>query len=342
MKSTRFYRVVSCALIIGLAISSCTPEKRALLRTTAGVFADQSIAAIDSTQTIYEVTEPIQSPYQAMEDTVREVLENTGLDYYWGNIREVDQMIIANQPNSTPSSLKKELDAVKDEYRTAALLYEEVEKVDYESPRLVKEAKESAKRLTLKMYILGKRILENPPRPLDSKRVVLSINLGELDYEYHHLKTESSNTHSKTRKAEIEKRLVEIKKEVREKAEEWLTINKNEKKMLCDTVIQTQKATTTGIQLSKLSDEYEKVDIDIIFGRVNEFVGIASNLTGKDYSNISTQSTVIAKKIESDQNLKQLLSEIMKGSSPNSQSITLNVVNQKQEKGLDCSSLGGN
>jgi hypothetical protein len=344
VKILNFSRFVLCSLALGITLSSCTPEKRAVLKTTAVSFADQAITALDLTQTIYQIEAPRQTSAEIIGETVKEVIAITPSSDYpspWRNVQEVEKLILANQPNTSPSELQKQLDIVKEEYRTAALLYTEVEKVDYESKKLIDDAKVSAKRLTLKMYRLGKWILENPPRPLDGQRVILSEKLGKLDLEYHNLDDEAKNSNiSPSRKAEIYKRQEEIQQEFAKTIEAWLVLHQNEKKMLCDAVFQIQKATATGVSLSKLSDDYGKVDINIIFRRLNEVVGIASTVTGKDYSSIRSNFEKIKTDINNDQALKELISEILRESSPNSPAQPDKFLTIRPE--LDCSHLGGN
>jgi hypothetical protein len=344
MKTLNLGRFVLCSLALGVTLSSCTPEKRAVLKTTAVGFADQAITALDLTQTIYQIEAPQQTSAEIIGETVKEVIAITPSSNYpspWRNVQEVEKLIFANQPDTSPSELQKQLDIVKEEYRTAALLYTEVEKVDYESKKLIDDAKVSARRLTLKMYQLGKLILENPPRPLDGQRVIFSEKLGKLDIEYHKLDDEAKKSNiSPSRKAEIDKRKGEIQQEFAQTIEAWLVLNQNEKKMLCDAVFQIQKATATGVSLSKLSDDYGKVDVDIIFRRLNEVVGIASTVTGKNYSSINANFEKIKTNINNDQALKELISEILRESSPNSPAQPDKFLTIRPK--LDCSHLGGN
>lgn len=350
MKLQRFGRLVLCSLTLSFAIISCTPEKRALLRTTATSFADQSISALELTQVISENEQkiPVQSSKKAKQDSINIFIYKTGSDYNWKNLKAIEEDLLeASNNENKPSEMGKEINAIKEEYRTAALLYKELENVDYDSPRLVDEAKASVRRLTLKIYGLGKYILEFPPGHLRYQKYPLQLELAKIDREYHEIDQEYSNSKtSQKRKAEIEKRKVEIKQEIDEIADKWLSIKKEEKKILCDAVIQTQKATATGVTLSQLSDDYGKVDLDIIFSRLNEFLGIASNLTGKNYGSVNAKSTQIEEMINKDTAMKKVIISILNASPSNFQ----NTVSEQRQvldflkinSKLDCTTLGGN
>jgi hypothetical protein len=283
--------IVACT--ISFAISGCTPEKRAMLRATAENFRNQAADAITSVKKIYQLNNlPIDDDL-----VVEQLLTDPSIQF--GIPKEVNSIITGeNQQNTQSSDVDRTLDALKAEYDTAVEVFNKLETIDYESKRIVAQTAQPARCLTVKMLLLAKRIQERPPRPMDLQRVIISSKLKHLSEEYRKLNISSQ--------AEAQ----EIKRQVVEQIDDWRKINTAEQQSLNESISKLLAAADTGRKLSELIDDYPNLNFEVIAARVTQIVGVATSLTGNDYSSTLTKINTLEREVNKDEVLKDFMTEI--------------------------------
>jgi hypothetical protein len=282
---------------ISLTLSGCTPERRTMLRITTEKFHDQVVEAIASVKDVYTLKNVPLDPQLSRELITQQLLTDPSINFR--NIIEIDKIITQDdETNKQPSNLDRELDALTAEYDTALEVFKNLENIDYGSSRIVTQAAQPARCLTVKMLLLAKQIQERPPQPNNSQRVLISVRLQQLRRLYNN-RNSSSPTSAE-----------EIKRQVAEQIDEWLRVNADEKATLEDTVTKLLIAADTGRQLSRLIDDYSNLNFDVIAARVTQIMGITSNLTGKNYSSLRTKMKTIERVINEDRTLREFVSDI--------------------------------
>lgn len=282
---------------MSLTLSSCTPERRTMLRITTERFHNQVVEAIASVKDVYTLKNVPLDPQLSRELITQQLLTDPSINFR--NIIEIDKIITQDdETNKQPSNLDRELDALTAEYDTALEVFQNLENIDYGSSRIVAQAAQPARCLTVKMLLLAKQIQERPPQPNNSQRVLISVRLQQLRRLYNN-RNSSSPTSAE-----------EIKRQVAEQIDEWLRVNADEKAALEDTVTKLLIAADTGRQLSRLIDDYSNLSFDVIAARVTQIMGITSNLTGKNYSSLRTRMRTIERVINEDRTLREFVSDV--------------------------------
>lgn len=288
---------LSITITISLALSSCTPQRRAMLRLTAEKFHEQVIAAITSVKEIYALTNvPIESSL-SRDLITRQLLTDPSINFR--DINEVNKIITQDdETDKSPSDFERELENLTAEYDTALEIFKNLENIDYGSDKIVAQTAQPARCLTVKMLLLAKEIQANPPKPNNPQRVLISLKLNELRKQYN-----SPELSARTNPEEI-------KRQVAEQIDTWLAINAAEKKMIEDSVSQLVIAADIGRRLSKLIDDYANLNFDVIATRITQIMGLTSNFIGKDYSSTLTRMRALETAINSDPTLRDFLREV--------------------------------
>ncbi len=287
----KFCIVAACT--ISFAISGCTPQKRAMLRVTAENFRDRAADAITSVKKIYQLNNlPIDDDL-----VVDQLLTDTNIEF--GIPREVNIIITGESQLSTqPSDVEQALDTLKAEYDMAVEVFNKLETIDYESKKIVAQTAQPARCLTVKMLLLAKRIQERPPKPRDWERVIISSKLKRLSEQYRNLNLSSQPERE------------EIKRQVVEQINDWRQVNFSEQQSLNESISKLLAAADTGRKLSELIDDYPNLNFEVIAARVTQIVGVATSLTGNDYSSTLIRINTLEKEINQDEVLKELMTEI--------------------------------
>ncbi|BAY37228.1 hypothetical protein NIES2111_15650 [Nostoc sp. NIES-2111] len=268
-----------------------------MLRITTERFHNQVVEAIASVKDVYTLKNVPLDPQLSRELITQQLLTDPSINFR--NIIEIDKIITQDdETNKQPSNLDRELDALTAEYDTALEVFQNLENIDYGSSRIVAQAAQPARCLTVKMLLLAKQIQERPPQPNNSQRVLISVRLQQLRRLYNN-RNSSSPTSAE-----------EIKRQVAEQIDEWLRVNADEKAALEDTVTKLLIAADTGRQLSRLIDDYSNLSFDVIAARVTQIMGITSNLTGKNYSSLRTRMRTIERVINEDRTLREFVSDV--------------------------------
>jgi hypothetical protein len=283
-------------LALAVVLSSCSPERRAILRLTAIGFRDQATIAIEAVRTIYQLRNPARSQEESRSIIVNRILQDK-LDFR--DVRRVDQIITANQENAgqTNSDLEEAFNDLLLQYEEAAAMLNSVEQVGLIGGDAIVQAAKPARSLTIKMMLLAKRISQNPPSPLDPSRVVISRRLRDLRRRY------DSGAASNAERREIQA-------QVSQQIDEWLRVDAEERRLLCDATTRLLRAAETGQKLSELVDQYKKLSFEEVVATITRTLGTASSLTGRDFSPVITRLQNLDSAIKNDTTLNSIANEL--------------------------------
>lgn len=291
---SQFYII---AFTISVTLSGCTPEKRQMLRLTAESFRNQAVDAITSVKKIYKLNDlPIDANI-SRDFVIDQLLTDRGINY--GDPLQVDKIITGeNQSNNQPSDFDHELDVLQAEYETAVEIFNNLEDINYGSAKLVAQTATPARCLTVKMLLLAKRIQEKPPKPNNPQRVLIALKLQQLRRQYNNPKAPSPLPSA------------EIKRQVAEQIDEWLKVNASEKQIINESISKLLLVADTGRKLSQLIDDYPNLSFELIATRVTKIIGVAGNITGRDYSSTIGKINSLEHAINQDKTLKIFIREI--------------------------------
>ncbi|MBD2166786.1 hypothetical protein H6G04_20545 [Calothrix membranacea FACHB-236] len=268
-----------------------------MLRLTAETFRNQAVDAIASVKKIYQLNELPLDAEISRDFVVEQLLSDRRINF--GDPREVDKIITGeNQSNNQPSDLERELDALQSEYDTAIEIFNNLETIDYGSAKIVAKTAQPARCLTVKMLLLAKQIQQKPPKPNNPQRVLIGLKLQQLQRKYN-----NPNTYSQLGTDEI-------KRQVAEQIDAWLKVNATEQQILNESISRLLIAADTGRKLSKLIDEYPSLSFEAIATRITKIVGVATNVTGRDYSSVLSRINSIEQSINEDKTLQEFFQEV--------------------------------
>jgi len=291
---SRFFVI---AFTVSITLSSCTPEKRTMLRVTAESFRNQAVDAITSVKKIYQLNDLPIDATMSRDFLVDQLLTDRRINY--GDPLQVDKIITGeNQSNNQSSDFDKELDALQAEYETSVQVFNNLENIDYGSPKIVAQTATPARCLTVKALLLAKEIQAKPPKPNNPQRVIIGLKLQQLRNQYNHPNIPSALPPA------------EIKRQVAEQIDEWLKVNAAEKQILNESVTKLLLVADTGKKLSQLIDEYPNLNFEVIATRVTQILGVAANVSGQDYSSIIGEINSLESAINQDNTLKSFMTEI--------------------------------
>lgn len=304
MNITKFKRkslvklcTLTVTITISLALSSCTPQRRTMLRITAEKFHDQVLDAMTSVKQIYTLTNvPLESSV-SRDLIARQLLTDTTIDF--SNISEVNKIITQDdETDKPPSEFERELENLTAEYDTALEIFQNLENIDYGSSKIVAQTAQPARCLTVKMLLLAKQIESRPPKPKNPQRVIISLRLNQLQKQYNNPEL-SPQTNQE-----------EIKRQVTEQIDEWLAVNAAEKEIIEESISKLVIAADTGRKLSKLIDDYGNLNFEVIATRVTQILGVTSSVTGRDYTSVLTKMKTLETAINEDPTLRDFIREV--------------------------------
>ncbi|MCC5639074.1 hypothetical protein LC593_25230 [Nostoc sp. CHAB 5844] len=288
---------------ISLTISSCTPEKRAMLRATAENFRNQAYEAITS----YKEINRLQLRESTGDDTsitIAELLNNPIIENYSDdgsiNFEQLDLIILGEKKQ--PSELDTALDNLQAEYDQVVEIFTNLEAIDYGSSKIVAQTAQPARCLTVKMLRLAQLLQKNPPKPKNPERAEIGVELIKLRQEYR-----QSNI------PEAEKQEVENKVAVL--INKWRNLDLEEKEMVETAIAKFIVAADKGQRLSKLIDEYPHLSFDVISARITQILSLTTNITGNNYSSLAGKINTIEQEIKSDKTLSNLYIDVVNGQS---------------------------
>ena len=292
----RLLRHCFLGLMLSLTVTGCSPEQRTLIRLTAIGFRDQATTAIESVRSVYQLSNPIRSGEDSRAILINRLLQ-ANLDYR--DVRRLNQIITggSNQTTQKPNELDTAFNDLVNQYIEAAAVFNTVEQGGSFNSQAIAEAVKPARELTAKMLLLAKWIIQNPPTPLDSSRVIVSRRLRDLRSRYDNPKI-----------TEAERR--EIQALVSQQIDEWKRIDATERALLCDATNQLLRAAETGQKLSKLLDEYNRLSFNQVLSAVIGAFETTANLTGRDYSPVTLRLKSLDTAIQADPNLSSIINQL--------------------------------
>lgn len=282
-------------LIMSIALSSCSPERRAVLRLTALNFKIQASDAIESVKTIYQLNPLPRSTVELRRILVRRLLSDPNIDF-----ADIDQIsnIIENQlqTNTRLNPVNNVLNDLKQEYIVAGETFNNIEQAGLLGTEAgaVSRAAEPSRRLTVKMLLLAELIAQDPPSPRNPDRVVILFRFSKLRTQFQNATSEAERT--------------QLFNQAEQLLDELLSINTQDKTMICQARAKLLLTADTGAKLSQIIEKYNDLSFDEVVAKITTALGIASSF-GADISavNVKTQEIQIA--IQEDPILNDMLNK---------------------------------
>jgi hypothetical protein len=299
----RFKKLALILVAISCMVSSCTPEKRAMLRATAENFRNQAFEAITSYKEINQL-QLRESTTDDIDTTVAELLNNPIIENNSDdgsiNFQQLELIILGEKQQ--PSELDAALDNLQAEYDQVVEIFTNLEAIDYGSSKIVAQTAQPARCLTVKMLRLAQLLQKNPPKPKNPERAELGLELIKLRQEY---RQENIST---TKKQEIEDKVAVL-------INKWRNLDLEEKEMVETAIAKFIVAADKGQKLSKLIDEYPHLSFDVISARLTQILGLTTNITGNDYSSLTSKINTVEREIKSDKTLSSFFIDVVNGQS---------------------------
>jgi acetolactate synthase small subunit len=288
---------------LSLAISSCTPEKRAMLRATAENFRSQAVEAITTYREINQL-ELRTATDDDLDNTIAELLNNPIIENNRNdgviNFQQLDVIILGDK--NQPSELDAALDNLQAEYDKAVEVFTNLESIDYGSSKIVAQTAQPARCLTVKMLRLAQLLQENPPKPKNPERADIGLALIKLRQNYRQTNI------SATQKQEIENQVGGL-------INQWRNLDLEEKEMIETAIAKFIVAADKGQRLSKLIDEYPRLSFDVISARITQILSLTTNITGNNYGSLTAKINNLEQEIKSDPILSTYFIDVVNGQS---------------------------
>ncbi len=290
-------------LAISIALTSCSPERRAVLRLTALNFKTQASDAIEAVKTIYELKPIPQSDAERQRKLLTRLLIDPNLDFSNPDqmMRVIDQTLATNSSRANP--LNEALNDLKQEYIVASETFNNIEEAGLlgTESKAVARAAEPARRLTVKMLLLAELIRQQPPSPNNPDRALIFFQLSKLNAQFRNATSEAE------RQA--------IRQQGEKLLDNLLSINTQEQTLLCQATAKLLLTADTGSKLSQLIETYDDLSFDEIVAKITTALGIASSF-GSDVTSINAKIKAIQTSIQQDPILDEILNEQRKALPP--------------------------
>ncbi|MEH1867709.1 MAG: hypothetical protein V7K69_22260 [Nostoc sp.] len=280
---------------MSIALSGCSPERRAVLRLTALNFKTQASDAIESVKTIYQLNPLPRSTVELRRKLLKRLLSDRNIDF-----ADIDQIsnIIENQlqTNTQSNPVNNVLNDLKQEYIVAGETFNNIEQAGLLGTEAgaVTRAAEPSRRLTVKMLLLAELITQNPPSPKNPDRVVILFRFSKLRTQFQNATSEADKT--------------QIFNQGEQLLDELLSINAEDKTMICQATAKLLLTADTGAKLSQLIEKYNDVSFDEVVAKINTILGIASSF-GSDITAVNVRTREIQAAIQEDPILNDILNK---------------------------------
>lgn len=263
-------------------LSGCSVEKARSLQAAALQFRNESfsaIAAIDAMRK-RELEAPPRSQADIRQQFISRILNSQV---------KLDSSVIdlAIDPFQPPRVAEWE-DFVQDlrhQYDGFSAIFDKLDGRSTVTREEVQRSAEYAKTLTVQMALLADAIRKNPP-VLTQYRTSVVVRLQKLRKEY-------QTVPATPRKAEIENQTGQL-------LDEWQQIKLEEQKLLEITVAQCLRAASVGKEVIDVANRFDQVELDQLNALIPRVLGLASAVTGKDYSSLQLRTTRIVSEIQTD------------------------------------------
>ncbi|WP_202947514.1 hypothetical protein [Nostoc punctiforme] len=280
---------------MSIALSGCSPERRAVLRLTALNFKTQASDAIESVKTIYQLNPLPRSTDERRRILIKRLLSDRNIDF-----ADIDQIsnIIENQlqTNTRSNPVNNVLNDLKQEYIVAGETFNNIEQAGLLGTEAgaVARAAEPSRRLTVKMLLLAELIAQDPPSPKNPDRVVILFRFSKLRTQFQNAASEADKT--------------QIFNQGEQLLDELLSINAEDKTMICQARAKLLLTADTGVKLSQLIEKYNDVSFDEVVAKITTILGIASSF-GSDITAVNVRTREIQAAIQEDPILNDMLNK---------------------------------
>ncbi|WP_242064685.1 hypothetical protein [Nostoc sp. FACHB-133] len=280
---------------MSIALSGCSPERRAVLRLTALNFKIQANDAIESVKTIYQLNPLPRSTVELRRRLLKRLLSDRNIDF-----ADIDQIsnIIENQlqTNTQSNPVNNVLNDLKQEYIVAGETFNNIEQAGLLGTEAgaVARAAEPSRRLTVKMLLLAELIAQDPPSPKNPDRVVILFQFSKLRTQFQNATSEADKT--------------QIFNQGEQLLDELLSINTEDKTMICQATAKLLLTADTGAKLSQLIEKYNDVSFDEVVAKITTIFGIASSF-GSDITAVNVRVKEIQAAIQEDPILNDMLNK---------------------------------
>ncbi|MEH2306809.1 hypothetical protein [Nostoc sp.] len=280
---------------MSIALSGCSPERRAVLRLTALNFKIQASDAIESVKTIYQLNPLPRSTVELRRRLLKRLLSDRNIDF-----ADIDQIsnIIENQlqTNTQSNPVNNVLNDLKQEYIVAGETFSNIEQAGLLGTEAgaVTRAAEPSRRLTVKMLLLAELIAQDPPSPKNPDRVVILFRFSKLRTQFQNATSEADKT--------------QIFNQGEQLLDELLSINAEDKTMICQATAKLLLTADTGAKLSQLIEKYNDVSFDEVVAKITTILGIASSF-GSDITAVNVRVKEIQAAIQEDPILNDMLNK---------------------------------
>jgi uncharacterized lipoprotein YmbA len=284
--------------IIALSLSACgTREDRLALNMVATNFGNQANKAIESTQKIYSFQ--TENEEENTRSNVVKFLAEEKDSNFFEDPGEVDELIRKSLMKSpAPRSFQEELDKVKVEFERAVLMFEKVEYLELWDDSVINKTKQPVQALTVQMMKLAKFIGESPPKPKQTERTKLSLDLQSLKEKY----DGTANEEDKQK----------IKQDMEEVIKKWVKFDIEEDEQICQVLSSIVDTVNSGVQLSVKVDEYvnKRLSLTDLIHEINRGMLLVSDVTGANTSKIRKKINDIDRVLKEYPLANQIINEL--------------------------------
>lgn len=282
----------ACALLAGCA----TPEKAQALRVAALQFEQESLAAINLLENSVEREQSL--PDAAAGETERAFVRNVR-DFSSPLILPKDLDFLIDPDAQTGSqeaqqSLNDTFGRLRTHYTAFASMFDDLEQGSYFAAGAVAQAKEHAMRLTAQLTRIADNTTRSPPMLLRQR--------GYFAGEINLIRTAASN--GTMPNSDVDRRLIEVHRGLRKMQDEEAALKRG-------IVEQCLKAAVIGMEVTRLIENYDKIDLNGIVAVIGNATSAAGELTGKDFSSLSLRAEVIRERIRNDPDFNRVVGNLL-------------------------------
>lgn len=269
-------------LVVALGLSACTPEKARALKTAVVQFRGESLAAVNQIEVLLrkETEAPPRSQAATTEEFVKNVLSSQKPQLTADDIRLAsDPYAVAPDPE-VEARRAEFLGELRSQYATFASIFDEIEGGSFLARDAVTRSNEPARKLTLQMAAFAESISRFPPQLLQYRSALLQ-------------KINDTRKDANLTDAEKRRRLAEM-------LDEWRTLEATEAELQRSTIEQCLKAAELGVEVQKLTQEYDRLSLDDLNFFIARALETASALTGRNLDGLKNRSAEVFAKIKED------------------------------------------
>lgn len=291
MKCLRSLRITFFLLVVSVTLSGCTPEKARALRLAAVQFKVESLTAIEAIEEMHqrELTPPPLAQAEVRSNAINNILVSEK------PILLPEDLNFLLDPDTPQIDIKAQeawqafINKMNSQYEALAAIYDKVEGGSLLATKAVEKSAEHAKNLTLQMAAFATVIDKHPPL-LIQDRIIVIADLDTLREEYQ----------QKKNNGESDENLQLLRDRAGELLDQWQQIAIDEQKLKETTVTQCLKAAVLGKDLTQLTEQYNKLNLDDLNSIIARILDTAAAFTGRDYASIKTKAASVFAEIQND------------------------------------------